>query len=109
MRDLSFVSRGKAVRRLNCEAVGAYSEIAAEIKGDVHVRLAAGDIRTRRAVNEIFHRRDVTAFCAWLGGREIGKNAVLAYKEYFIETYAEECNMGKFNASWHETASTRHE
>ena len=32
--------------------------------------------------------RDVAAFSAWLGGREIGKNAVLAYKEYLIETYA---------------------
>lgn len=32
--------------------------------------------------------RDIHAFSAWLGGREIGKNAVLAYKEYLIETYA---------------------
>ena len=32
--------------------------------------------------------RDVAAFSAWLGGREICKNAVLAYKDYLIETYA---------------------
>ena len=32
--------------------------------------------------------RDVTAFCAWLGGEKINKNAVLAYKDYLIETYA---------------------
>ena len=32
--------------------------------------------------------RDVTAFCEWLGGEELGKNAVLAYKDYLIETYA---------------------
>lgn len=32
--------------------------------------------------------RDIHTFNAWLGGREIGKNAVLAYKEYLIETYA---------------------
>ena len=32
--------------------------------------------------------RDVAAFSAWLDGREISKNAVLAYKEYLIETYA---------------------
>ena len=32
--------------------------------------------------------RDVTAFCEWLGGEELGKNAVLAYKEYLIGNYA---------------------
>ena len=32
--------------------------------------------------------RDVLAFGAWLGGQEICKNAVLAYKDYLIETYA---------------------
>ncbi len=32
--------------------------------------------------------RDVSAFGAWLSGKEINKNAVLAYKEYLIETYA---------------------
>lgn len=32
--------------------------------------------------------RDVTAFSAWLGRRELGKNAVLAYKDYLIENYA---------------------
>ena len=32
--------------------------------------------------------RDIHAFSAWLGGREISKNAVLAYKDYLIETYA---------------------
>lgn len=31
--------------------------------------------------------RDIHAFSSWLGRREIGKNAVLAYKEYLIETY----------------------
>ena len=32
--------------------------------------------------------RDVTAFRAWLGGKELGKSAVLAYKEYLIGSYA---------------------
>ena len=32
--------------------------------------------------------RDIVAFGAWLGGLEIGKNAVLAYKDYLVETYA---------------------
>ena len=32
--------------------------------------------------------RDIRAFSAWLGGKELGKNAVLAYKDYLIETYA---------------------
>ena len=34
------------------------------------------------------YMRDVSAFSAWLRGKEINKNAVLAYKEYLIETYA---------------------
>ena len=32
--------------------------------------------------------RDVAAFSAWLGGREICKNAVLVYKDHLIENYA---------------------
>ena len=32
--------------------------------------------------------RDIHAFSAWLGEQEISKNAVLAYKDYLIETYA---------------------
>ena len=32
--------------------------------------------------------RDVTAFRAWLSGKEISKSTVLAYKEYLIGSYA---------------------
>ncbi len=32
--------------------------------------------------------RDIRAFSAWLGEEEIGKNAVLAYKDHLIENYA---------------------
>lgn len=34
------------------------------------------------------YTRDVAAFRGWLGGREIDKNAVLAYKAHLIEAYA---------------------
>ena len=42
----------------------------------------------RAAATKEKYIRDILAFCAWIGGGEVGKNAVLAYKDHLIETYS---------------------